>query len=364
LILSKIIHHKYYDNLSLKPSEIKMRLYKHVIKILLPIIFLTALLPHIDYAQQLRQAINNTAVWNPTMEDMENLSSKCGYLRGDELYSCFLNLMESVKAPIAAVEFARLLNGRGYMKSFKPMGVVDVAFVYYPFEKENNNGCYIVNGKPGLINVDDFVQLDMTELEKTPGYIQLKQKYSHVFLYAEDRAGTNYPSKEFLPDKGERIIVNYALRDGCSSCELLSYVDFGFNFDSSGNFRGAKYIALRKIPVLDSVVAGNSNPANVFSDPSQAIILTHGEEFAIVLQSNHSAGLRWELAETLDEKVVTFLGSNFVNPFEALPNSAGKEIWNFRTTGKGATVLKFKYIRNWQNQTKELQNYNFTVEVN
>ena len=112
------------------------------------------------------------------------------------------------------------------------------------------------------------------------------------------------------------------------------------------------------------VIIENTNPRNVFSDPLQSIVLFAGEQFVIALQSNHSAGFKWELAEPLDEKIVTLLGNDFLIPDETLPNAAGKEIWNFRTTGKGSAEIKFKYVRDWQGGTKEYQNYTFTLVVN
>ncbi len=316
------------------------------------------------YAQQNNNMINADAVWNPSMDDMGNISIKCGLLKGEDLYSCLINEMQSANASDRAVEFTKLLGGRGYMKAFKPSGTVDVAVVYYPFEKENHEGYVIVNGNPGIVDADNYGLLNLDGLEKTSGYIQLGNKYPHIALFAGDRTGVSYPLNENLPNHGERIIVNYALRDGCNACELIGYVEFGFDFDSTGNFLGTEFLTLKKSVVLDSVAFENKNPQNVFSDPSQTIVISQGDEFVIALQSNHSAGLKWELAEPLDEKIVTLRSSNFVIPDETLPNAAGKETWNFRTTGKGGTEINFKYVRDWQNETKEYQNITFTLVVN
>jgi predicted secreted protein len=316
------------------------------------------------YAQQTNNKFNADAVWNPSIDDMGNITIKCGLLKGEDLYSCLISEMQSANASDRAIEFTKLLDGRGYMKAFKPSGTVDIAVVYYPFNKENHDGYVIVNCSPALVDADNYGLLNLDELEKESGYIQLENKYPRISLCAGDRTGANYPLIDNLPNNGERIIVNYALRDGCNSCELIGYVEFGFDFDSTGNFLGTEFLTLKKSVVLDSVAFENRNPNNVFSDPSQTIVISQGDEFVIALQSNHSAGLKWELAEPLDEKVVTLLGSNFVIPNETLPNAAGKETWNFRATGKGGTGIIFKYVRDWQNETKEYQNITFTLMVN
>jgi predicted secreted protein len=316
------------------------------------------------YAQQVETKINPAAVWNPTMADMQKISAKCGLVKDEDLYSCFVNEIESSTASEQSVEFVKLLGGRGYMKAFEPIGIVDIAFVYYPFEKENHEGCFIVNGNPNLIGVDDYSSLNMDDMKDAPEYIQLKNKYPNMFIYPGDRAQAHYPIVENLPNGGEKITINYALRDGCSHCQLIGFADFGFYFDSTGSFKGTKFSTLKKSVILDSEIVKNNNSSNVFTEPSQEIVLTQGEQFVIALRSNHSAGYKWELAEPLEEDVVTLIGSDYLMPYQILPNVPGKETWNFRATGRGATVIKFKYVRNWQNETKEFQNVNFTLEVN
>jgi predicted secreted protein len=316
------------------------------------------------YAQEVNKKFDSGSAWNPTMSDMEDLSAKCGLLKDEDLYQCLISEMQSANASNSAVEFTKLLGGRAYMKLFRPLGIVDIAYVYYPFEKIDREGYCIVNGSPALVDPDNYDLLSLDSLENTPRYIQLLKAYPHLALFAGDRMGPDLPLEQNLADNGERIIVNYALRDGCYHCELLAYADFGFDFDSAGNFKGTSFLNIRPAEVLDSTTFENKNPANVFSDPSRTIALSQGEEFEISLQSNHSAGLKWVLADSLDESVVTLLGSNFLIMDETLPNAAGKEIWSFKTTGPGTTEIKLKYVRDWQDETAELQNVTFTLEVN
>jgi len=315
------------------------------------------------HIKQADAKIDAGAVWNPTLDNMGTILKACGLLRGDELYSCLLDEMQSLKASKQAVEFAGQLGGRGFMKSFSPMGVVDAAIVYYPFDNENHEGCIIINGTPSLVNTDNFDLLDIKNLEADPGYINLEKNYPHLSLFTGDRSGTYYPYKINLPDGGERVVVNYSLRDGCSSCELTGYAEFGFDFDSLGKFIGTKFLTIKKTVTLDSAIIKDSSPANVFNDPSQTIEVQPGQNFSIALQSNHSAGFKWELAEPLNEKVVTLLGSNFLIPNETLPNAAGKEVWNFKAAGKGAAIIKFNYVRDWQGSEKAFSQMVFTLNV-
>jgi predicted secreted protein len=316
------------------------------------------------YAQSPDKKFDADAVWIPTMDNMQELSAKCGLLKDEDLYQCLISEMESAGASNSAVEFTQLLGGRGYMKDFRPLGVVDIASVYYPFERVGREGYVIVNGNPSLVDPDNYNLLNLDSLEKSPEYIALQQKYPQVSLYQGDRTGPNLPLNVCLDNNGQRIIVNYAIRDGCDHCELLSYADFGFDFDSAGNFKGTVFLDIKPAAILDSAVFDNKDPKFVFSDPEQTIVLSPGQQFVIVLQSNHSAGLRWELADSLDAGVVTFLGSNFLIMDETLPNAAGKETWNFKAVGSGTAEIKLRYIRDWQNETTELQDVTFLVEVN
>ena len=307
--------------------------------------------------------ISADAIWRPSFEAMQKIYTVCGALQENKMYDCLLNEMSAAGAPEAATRFSAMINGKGYMDGYKQLGEVGVASVYYVFRNTNHEGCLLVNCTPDLINVDDHDYLNIDRLEQNQAYRELKNSYRYISIYPVDRKGTDYPEKKDLPHHGVRIIVNYSLRNGCDNCPLLGFAYFASDFDSTGNFLGAKFIRIKKSIDLQSETASAGNLQNVFSDPSEPVNVVRGEKFVIVLESNHSAGLKWVLGKPLDNKVLTLLGTNFVQPFETLPNAAGKETWTFQAVGSGTTNVKFNYVYSWEAGAKPLESYSFKVNV-
>ncbi len=314
-------------------------------------------------AQESDNKINASAVWNPSTEIMQNIISKCAGLQDNDIYDCFINEMESAGASPQAVKFAELLDGPGYMKTFKSLGSVDIAYVHYMFKSTGHEGCFIINGSPNLIDIDDYNLLPIAYLESTQQYKELQKLYPQISIFSGDRLSTDYPQKEDLPHKEERVVVNYNLRNGCGDCQNLGYADFGFDFDSTGKFINAKFIDVKKAPDLNTALSNNGNLQNVFNDPSKPIAVSSGEEFSIVLISNHSQGLQWELAEPLDNKLINLLGTDYTKPFETLPNAAGKEAWSFKAIGTGSTEIKFRYVYSWKADSEPMQQFTFLVNI-
>jgi hypothetical protein len=66
-----------------------------------------------------------------------------------------------------------------------------------------------------------------------------------VALFPADRGGPALPAVERLEDGGLRVIVEYALRDGCHACASLGTARFGFRFDGTGQFLETEIVAVR-----------------------------------------------------------------------------------------------------------------------
>ncbi len=343
-------------------DEIQMNKIKNIflsLLVLLPI--------NLIFAQQNtvheNALIGPAAVWRPSMQDMQAVTAKCGNLSGSALNDCFISVMRSSGASVQAISFAELMKGDAYMRSFKDFGIVGCASVYYPLRSDEHDGLILVNGNPELINVDNFDLLPLDTLYGSPEFERLKSQFSHLALYPGDRLGTDYPLKEDLPHHGERLVVNYDLRDGCRTCPLAGYAYFSFDFDSTGDYTGSKLIKLT--PAAVTRISNNTARAiaDVFSDPSKPVIVNAGKEFSIVLVSNHSEGNRWELLSNSDKSIVTLMGSTYITPYEHLPNSAGKEIWTFKALGEGSSELTFKYIASWHGDNSPIHEYKFNITV-
>ncbi len=337
----------------------KQRIVSFVL-ICLAVSFLSS---QLTYSQTAAKIITAKSIWNPDMAVMEKLSENCGSYTGTDLKNCFIKVMQESGASQQALEFTAQMNNDAYMNGFKNLGSVDAAFVYYPLRGNNHEGCLIVNGNPGLINIDDFSLLPLNDLESDKGYMELIKTYTNVALFPDERKNTVYPYNIELPKKENRVVVNYGLKNGCSTCELLGFAEFGFDFDSTGNFLGCKFLSLKKTVDTGEQAATGGYSTNYYSDPSQPVEVRTGDKFSIVLISNHSAGFKWNMAAPLDNQIVSLTGTDFVRPVETLPNAPGKEVWYFKAAGRGTTKIEFNYVQSFGEGLKSFEKYSFTVNV-
>jgi hypothetical protein len=191
------------------------------------------------------QRIGPEAVWAPGMSIMQDIRQQCTSA-GAPVGGCFANGMQKSGASPQAVAFTRLINNDGYARDFREVGTVDIAFVYFPFRANENQGAYLVNGTPNLIDIDDQKLLSKTELEKNPTYTSLAKQYQDITIFPGDRSGTKYLVAKSGPGGGQQFIVDYKLNNMCHACETIGTAKFAFNFDSSGKFLGTKLVSVAR----------------------------------------------------------------------------------------------------------------------
>lgn len=195
-------------------------------------------------AQHISQAICPDAVWSPGMSIMQNIIKTCSSLSGKQFGECFANGMQKSGASPQAVSFTNKIDNTGYMRDFRRTGQVSIAYVNFPFRANENQGAYLVNGTPSLIDIDNQKLLAQGEMEKNPVYVGLAKKYSEILIFPGARSGTNYPAVEKLPRGGQRFIVDYNLRNECHACVQVGTAKFAFNFDAAGKFLGTRLVSV------------------------------------------------------------------------------------------------------------------------
>ncbi len=301
---------------------------------------------------QNNSSINNSAIWKPNTADMDRLVNDCGGLDPSKYGDCLESVMNKTGATQQAVSFTKMLNGNGYMQNFFESGMIDAASVYYPFRENDKSGLYLVNGKPKAIDVDDMSYLDINEMESNVVYSEMFKKYPHVTILPGSRGGSDSFKSGTWGKNGQRMLINYRLKDGCRNCELLGYATFAFNFDSTGKFVNTTLAKVEKI-YSDNVSSVNSSaPSRVFSDPSETIKIQKGESFAIALKTNPTSGYKWELAKSLNSSILTLIGTDEVKSYYSkLPNAGGKIVFRFKAAGTGNTTIELKYVKSWENST-------------
>jgi hypothetical protein len=201
--------------------------------------------------------IGASAVWQPPQDFIGNAHLACDKSAGPASPAqCFINQMSAAGAPPDAVSFTRMLfeqsDGQfGIMSAFQKFGPVDAAQVLFPLRANDNYGLLLVNGDPKILDVDDLKKLDRATMDKSPMYTAVKNKFPQADLWPGDRSGNMpWPKAEPLPDGGTRFIVTYLLINGCHACRRLGLARFGWDFDASGKFLRADYVATPPPPKL------------------------------------------------------------------------------------------------------------------
>lgn len=328
------------------------------------IIFVCVVNSQIVKAQDSAYTVTAAAIWNPGMAIMNEIAENCGRSELSATGSCLTDIMRKNGASPQAIEFAGKMGTVSYMNGFKELGMIDAAFIYYPLRSLGREGCMLVNGKPNFLNLNNIGLLPVQAMELDSEYIELEKEFPHLWIFSDDMRGTVYPYSENLPDKVTRIVSVYSLRNGCSSCQLIAFAEYAFDFDSTGTYLGCEFMDIKTVNNENRNAISSSNPSEYFSNPDEPVNVTAGNNFTISLVSNHSQGFKWHLANKLDTNLVSLVGTDFTKPYETLPNAPGKELWFFKAKSKGTTVIQLMYIPSWSSGAKSYKTYSFTVNIN
>src|SRR5579863_8599613 len=184
--------------------------------------------------------ITEASVWTPAPDTLAAIRAKCADA-GDpsRLEICFLGEMKSNGASPEAVAFSRSAADIGviYMRAFRKVGPVDVAYIQYVFRANELDGVFLVNGDPSPIDVDDDDVLPKARLQGNSAYTELAGQYPNVSIWPGDRFDTKLPA---LVDTGwgtQTFAVDYILRDGCHACAQIGTASVAFQFDADGKFQ-------------------------------------------------------------------------------------------------------------------------------
>ena len=302
-----------------------------------------------QYQQVGDRSIGPEAVWHPPASFRERVIERCSSSKVQDLGKCFVSVMNSYNAAAQATAFTERIGNTGYMRGFRESGVVDVAFVEYPFRANENFGCLLVNGEPPVIDVDNFDTVRKIDLRKDSTFSVLADAFPKIDIWPGDRWGADCIQPDTLKE-GQRFVTTYRLLNGCHACEMLAFARVAFDFDASGKFLGTE---LMKVEAA----------VEVFNDPGRPVSVTIGRRFALVLESNRTTGYRWEPSGPGDPAVIKFIKAEYNEPMTGLAGAWGKEVLTFEVVGKGETEISLKYIRPWEKDLPPAKAVSFKVNV-
>ena len=208
------------------------------------LVFLCCALFTVVAFPQSPQRVTVKAIWSPGTAIMQEIRDQCGKTPGDPFGDCFLNMMQKSGATPEALAFTRQTGNLGYLRDFKDLGPVAVAFVHFPFRANENQGALIDNGSPAILDIDQLNLLGSDEIQRNLTYSMLAERAPQISLWPGERNGTAYMVTKRLPMAGVRVTVPYLLRNGCRACDVLGAATFAFDLDQSGRYLGTKLIGV------------------------------------------------------------------------------------------------------------------------
>ncbi|HEY1261534.1 MAG TPA: hypothetical protein VGF34_19970 [Stellaceae bacterium] len=185
--------------------------------------------------------VTAAAVWQPDAGFMTRFHAQCDARRGAAFNTCFVAAMRQAGASVAAIDFARRLDGEAYLQRLdRTSGRIAVAHVFYPFRANENDAWLLVNGTPALIDVDDHKFLALDALRAALPYREIERHFPNVSFWPGGR-GRAQPEIRMA---GQEIVVGYLLRDQCHACAIVGEVRFAFDFDHTGRFLGTRLMSV------------------------------------------------------------------------------------------------------------------------
>ena len=253
------------------------------------------------------KSIGPDAVWKDGDRVMPEIVKACD--GAPKFPACFAEQMER-KAPAPAVAFTRSVRNEAWMRGFRKIGRVDVAWVLYPFRANENPGWLFVNGSPALFDPDDFKRLE-GEMKNDPAWARVVAQYPKALLFPGDRTGALGPVAIEYPDGSQEFIADYRVMDGCHACKVLGNAFFSFEFNSKGKFTRLRFGGFDKELVWP-------------------MLTNAGQRFALVLGCDAEQECDWTEEQPPSDSVLRATG-NRADP------TAGVAVLGYQVTGSGTT---------------------------
>jgi len=310
--------------------------------------------------------VDAKAVWNPPAEVLAAIRQKCGDADPTHIEKCFLNEMKAAGASPEAMAFAESLAGTMgvvYLRAFRRVERVDVAYIEYAFRANELEGVLLVNGNPSPLDVDDERFTVDAEMRKNAGYAALAEQYPHISVWPGDRFDSKLPAVTSTGWGTQTFMVQYLLRDGCHACAEIGIATVGFTFDTGGNFQAAR---LANVVAASGPRAAEIAPSSGGFDVAggvEEIRVLAGKQFSITLAANRTTGYSWRLAAPFDAAMLKKIGDEYHAAASGAVGAPGEEVWTFEAVGKGAVQLNFEYVRPFEKDAKPVKSAKYSIVV-
>jgi len=316
--------------------------------------------------QHAASSVSAAAVWNPAPDALAAIRQKCGEADPTHIERCFLNEMKAGGASPEALAFAeRLATSLGvvYLRAFRHVERVDVAYIEYAFRANELEGVLLVNGNPSPIDVDDEGFTQDAELKKNSAYAALAEQYPKISVWPGDRFDTKLPTVTSTGWGTQIYLVQYVLRDGCHACAEVGSVTMAFNFDTEGNFQSARVSRVAAAAAPQAAAIPTSSTGFDVAGGVEQIRVLAGKQFSITLNANHTTGYSWRLAKPLDPATLRQISDEYNAATSDAVGAPGEEVWTFESVAAGNVELDFEYVRPFEKDAKPVKTAKYSVVV-
>src|ERR1700723_4324816 len=317
-------------------------------------------------AQHSAERVSAAAIWNPSPEALAAIRQKCGEADPTHIERCFLNEMKAAGASPEAQAFAESLAaalGVVYLRAFRRVERVDVAYIEYAFRANELEGVLLVNGNPSTIDVDDDRFTPDAEMRKNAAYAALAEQYPHISVWPADRFDATLPTMTSTGWGTQTFMVQYVLRDGCHACAEIGSATVGFTFDTDGNFQAARVANVVAGPAPRAAeIAPSSGGFDIAGGGGEIRVLA-GKQFSITLTANRTTGYSWRLAGALDLAMLKQISDEYHAADSGAVGGPGEEVWTFESVGKGTVQLDFEYVRPFEKDAKAVKTAKYSIVI-
>jgi predicted secreted protein len=310
--------------------------------------------------------VGAAAVWNPPAESLAAIRQKCAEVDSVHIERCFLNEMKAAGASPEALAFAESLAGTMgvvYLRAFRRVERVDLAYIEYAFRANELEGVLLVNGNPSPIDVDDERFTMDAEMKKNAAYAALAEQYPHVSVWPGDRFDSKLPTVTSTGWGMQTFMVQYLLRDGCHACAELGTATVGFTFDTDGNFQAARVANVVAVAAPGATELAPSSGGFDVAGGVEEIRVLAGKQFSITLPANRTTGYSWRLAAPIDPAMLKQISDEYHAADSGAVGAPGEDVWTFEAVGTGAVHLNFEYLRPFEKDAKPVKTAKYSIVV-
>jgi predicted secreted protein len=317
-------------------------------------------------AQHPAERVSGSAVWNPAPEALAAVRQKCGEADPTHIERCFLNEMKAAGASPEALAFAESLAaslGVVYLRALRRGERVDVAYIEYAFRANELEGVLLVNGIPSPIDVDDDRFTPDGEMRKNAAYATLAEQYPRISVWPGDRLDGKLPMVTSTGWGVQTFLVQYILRDGCHACAVVGTATLAFNFDTQGNFQGARVASVVAAAAPQAAAIPTSSTGFDVAGGVEQIRVLAARQFSITLNANHTTGYNWRLAKPLDPATLRQISEDYHAAASDAVGAPGEEIWTFESVAAGTVELVFEYVRPFEKDAKPVKTAKYSIAI-